>query len=242
MVPKTFLLYCIITCLPWAVQACTVTIEDEDKTNEFLVTTEDGKSYVDCMGPRKCEKAVIVDCPTIKCGDKEACYQAQILNFTESVLCEGTHACHDADIVLADDNVSEETSVACMGSMACAMTRIMGPIKQVSCVGTKACRKTHVEGSKLVKCHDGHERALACLNLATFETECLYCGMNGCASRINQCRLKLLGDGDVAESYEKCTPDSVVGNCPEILEEEMKLEASTKLNDVEGGERRRLRR
>ena len=250
-IPKLFIVL-ITACLPYwsflvVVGACTVTLDGVDRTEEFVVTNnETGMSHVDCDGKKKCVSAVIVDCPVIECKQAEACFQAKILNFTESVICDGVHACHSTEIVVtaaAVETVDEEepnkTTVSCSGSLACAIAHIEGPVGQVSCRGSKACRKTHVQGAKVVKCHDGKNNAQACMNLATFETDCVYCGIYGCWPRINQCRYKLLSEN--MEEYEICIPENVTGQCPESLEEELKLELSgQETNEEEEGFRKRL--
>jgi len=230
--------------LPMALLACQVTLNGEDKTNEFFVLDDvTGESYVDCMGHSKCRDAVITDCPVIKCFDNEACNSAKIINFTDSVLCEGLHACHRTEMLAADWITDREQTVSCVGSGACDVAQIVGEtIKQVTCSGVKACRKVLIQGSKFVKCHDGHENTVACEGFATLETDCLYCGKNGCASHINMCRYKIIG-GDDSETnkYEKCKPETLVGDCPAELEEELQLELSGREEidtDQEDGKRR----
>ena len=225
-----------------AVLACKVSIDGEDKTNEFfIVDSVSGEDYVDCIGHSKCRDAVITDCPVIKCVENEACNSAQIINFTDSVLCEGLHACHRTEMIAADSTSNTEQTVSCLGSGACDVARIVGEdLGQVSCSGVKACRKVQVEGSKLVKCHDGHESTLACEGFATLETKCLYCGKNGCAGYINMCRYKIIGGTDIeTNDYLKCEPEKLVGDCPTELEAELQLELNGKEKiDTEGGTRR----
>ena len=104
--------------LPTTLLACQVTLNGEDKTNEFFVLDSiAGESYVDCMGHSKCRDAVITDCPVIKCFDNEACNFAQIINFTDSVLCEGLHACHRTEMIAADSTTTDrKPTVSCIGS------------------------------------------------------------------------------------------------------------------------------
>jgi hypothetical protein len=230
--------------LPAAIFACQVTLNGKDKTNEFFILDNvTGESYVDCMGRSKCRDAVITDCPVIKCFDNEACSSAQIINFTDSVLCEGLHACHRTEMLAADSITDSEQTVSCVGSGACDVAQIVGEnIKQVTCSGVKACRKVLIQGSKLVKCHDGHDTTVACEGFATLETECLYCGKNGCASHINLCRYKIIGGNDTeTNKYQKCQPETLVGDCPTELEAELHLELSGREEidtDQEDGTRR----
>lgn len=227
--------------LPPAVFACQVSMNGEDKTNEFfIVDSVSGEHYVDCIGRSKCRDAVITDCPVIKCFDSEACNSAQIINFTDSVLCEGLHSCHRTEMLASDSTADTEQTVSCIGSGACDVAQISGKnLEQVSCSGVKACRKVHIEGSKLVKCHDGHETTVACEGFATLETKCLYCGKNGCASYINMCRYRIIGGTEI-DDYLKCQPEKIVGDCPTELEAELRLELSGKeeLLDMEDGTRR----
>jgi len=246
---KSSLLFSLLSIiLPAALLACQVTLNGDDKTNElFVVDSVTGEAYVDCMGHSKCRDAVITDCPVIKCFENEACNSAQIINFTDSVLCEGLHACHRTEMFAADSTstTDRKQTVSCVGSGACDVAQIIGKnLEQVSCSGVKACRKVHIEGSKLVKCHDGHESAPACESLATFETKCLYCGENGCANHINMCRYKIIGGSDSeTNQYQKCQPETLIGDCPTELEAELSLELSGKEEidgDREDGTRRTL--
>ena len=148
--------------------------------------------------------------------------------------------------MIADDSTTtdREPTVSCVGSGACDVAHIVGEeLEQVSCIGVKACRKVHIEGSKLVKCHDGQDSNFACEGFATLETECLYCGKNGCADHINMCRYKIIGGDSESESdhFEKCQPEQLIGNCPAELEAELHLELSGKEEidaDREDGSRR----
>jgi len=215
--------------------SCRVTINDQDVTDEFFVVddtqTEKKTYYVDCMDKSKCRDALIVDCPVVKCFDAEACNSAQIVNFTESVLCEGVHSCHRTNITAAAG--SGHTVVSCVGSQSCDVTQF-DRVDEISFSGAKAGRKVRVEHSKLVECRDGHDEDVyvACTQLATIETECLYCGKNGCSPHINECRYKLLdGDEDDDEEdwlkYHECQPDTVLGtNCPDGMEKKLQLELS----------------
>merc|ERR1712224_531035 len=223
------------------------------KTSElFVIDSIAGEAYVDCKGPYKCRDAVIENCPVVKCVENEACNGAQIINFTDSVLCEGLHACHRTEILAApaQDEASSQQSVSCIGSGACDVARIVGKIEKVLCTGVKSCRKVTVEGSKLVKCHDGHGQSLACQGFATLETECLYCGKSGCADHINMCRYKIIGeDDDDVDSirFEKCQPETITGiNCPAGLEAELQSELNGKeeidITSREGGSARRMMR
>jgi len=226
--------------LPSAILACRVTLNDEDLTEKFFVEDSvTGENYVDCMGKSKCRDMVITDCPVVKCFDTEACNSAQILNFTHHVLCEGLHACHKTEI-LADPDSTQ--TISCVGAGACDVAQIHGEtIEEVSCSGVKACRKVKVEGAKLVKCHDGHESTPACEGFATMETNCLYCGKNGCADHINMCRYKIIdGKELILKKYEKCMPETLVGNCSDELQAELELELSGKEQidmDTENGTR-----
>jgi len=226
--------------LPSPLLACQVTLNDEvfgdletlekDVTEEFYV--EDavtGEKYVDCIGKSKCRDMVITDCPVVRCGETEACNSAQIINFTESVVCLGLHACHRTEMIAAPNEGTQ--TVRCEGSGACDVAHIIGDtIEQVTCSGVKACRKVKVEGSKLVKCHNGSVSAPACEGFATLETNCLYCGKNGCEKHINMCRYKILDENSSKDKkYLKCVPETVVGDCPEEMEKELESE----LNGVE---------
>lgn len=229
--------------LPRAALACQVTMNGEDKTDEFFILDSvTGEPYVDCMGHYKCKDAVITDCPIIKCVENEACNGAQIIGFTDSVLCEGLHSCHRTEMTAAESATDSKQTVSCIGSGACDVAQINGNLEQVSCNGVKACRKVSVKGSKLVKCHDGHERTVACEGFATLETKCLYCGKNGCESYINMCRYKIIRDGDSeTDKYLKCKPETLVGDCPAELESELRLELSGKEEmEIEGGLRKSL--
>lgn len=243
--------------LPTTLLACQVTLNGEDKTNEFfIIDSIAGESYVDCMGHSKCRDAIITDCPVIKCFENEACNSAQIINFTDSVLCEGLHACHRTEMIGAASTTTanRKQTVSCIGSGACDVAHIVGEnLDQVSCSGVKSCRKVHIEGAKLVKCHDGHDNSPACEGFATLETECLYCGKNGCADHINMCRYKIIGESESeneseseSDRFEKCQPEQLIGNCPAELESELHLELSGKEEiDVDGEDEdgsRRMRR
>lgn len=245
---KASILYCLSTMLlPSAALACQVTLDGKDKTNDFLIVDSvSGETYVDCMGKSKCRNAVITDCPVIKCFDNEACNSAQIINFTDSVLCEGLHSCHRTEMSAADSTTDSGQTVSCVGSGACDVAQISGGnIEQVSCSGVKACRKVNIQGAKLVKCNDGHDTTVACEGFATIETNCLYCGKNGCADHINMCRYNIVGgtDGE-SDNYQKCQPEKLVGDCPKELEAELHLELSGKveMDTAQGGGTRRIRR
>jgi hypothetical protein len=235
--------------------ACQVTLNDQDVTSEyFIIDSISQESYVDCVGHSKCRDALIVDCPVVKCFDNEACTSAKIINFTDSVLCEGLHACHRTEISAASDNNNgvidsstdrKQSTVSCIGSGSCDVAQIVG-VDEVNFSGVKAGRKVHVQGSKLVKCHDGHDHSFACEGYATLETECLYCGKGGCADHINMCRFEIIGeednDNDTKDHhYEKCQPEQIIGNCPAEIEKQLQLELSGKEElDVkrDGGTRR----
>jgi len=242
----TILLFLPVTTL----FACQVTMNDQDVTSEyFILDSIIGESYVNCMGHSKCRDALIVDCPVIKCFDNEACNSAKIINFTDSVLCEGLHACHRTEIIaapsFANNNNSipahktttyrKQSSVSCIGSGSCDVAQITGA-EEVNFSGVKAGRKAHVRGSKLVKCHDGHDTSPACEGFATLETECLYCGKNGCADHINMCRYKIIdgednNDNDIDSNmnqFEKCQPEKITGNCSAEMEKELQLELNGK--------------
>ena len=95
----------------------------------------------------------------------------------------------------------------------------------------KACRKVKVQGAKLVKCHDGSDRTPACEGFATLDTNCVYCGKNGCADHVNMCRYKIIEDEESSsgkKKYVKCEPESVIGNCPDELEKELEFELNGK--------------
>merc|ERR1719464_2716265 len=191
------------------------------------------------MGHSKCRDAVIVNCPVVKCYDNEACNSAKIINFTDSVLCEGLHACHRTEITAAagtettvevEEKVKKSTTfVSCVGSGSCDVAQF-DRVDEITFSGVKAGRKVYVERSKLVKCRDGQENTMSCDSFATIETECLYCGRNGCANYINTCRYKILDDKQNDEiRYKKCQPETVIGtNCPDGIEEELQLELSGK--------------
>lgn len=228
--------------------ACKVTINDKDMTDELFVVdnsyeNNDDKErrYVNCMGRSKCRDAIITNCPRIKCYESEACNNARIIDFTESVLCEGMHACHRTNMTLAAaEKTTEETTiktkVSCIGSEACDVAQISGEIDEIEFVGVKAGRKVHVEDAKVIKCRDGHDTNKACDSLATFvNVRCLYCGQNGCSDHINTCRYKFAGGDDDTNNdsswmqYEKCNPEKVLGpNCPAGLENELRMELTGK--------------
>ena len=219
---------------------CRVTFNGEDKTSEFfLVDSTTGEQYVDCVGSSKCREAVIENCPVIRCGENESCNNAQIINFTDYVTCEGTHSCHRANMTASDD--ANAPIVHCSGGGACDVAIIKGRrLDEVTCTGPKACRKVHIEGARIVRCHEGHESAVACEGSATFETECLYCGKNGCADYINMCKYKIL-TGEESESgdklfesdgYQKCATETLIGTCPDALKTELHKEL-TGLEEIE---------
>lgn len=227
-----------------ALLACTITMDGDDVTDEFLVEDSiTGETYVDCMEHAKCQNAIITDCAVIKCFGTEACNLAQIINFTKSVLCEGLHACHRTEMIAAATD--DEKTVSCVGSGACDVAQMSGEnLEQVTCTGHKACRKVVIDGANLVKCHEGSGTSEACSGFATMAVDCLYCGKNGCASHVNQCRYKILGEDESErrDEYVKCQPETVIGNCPDDLEEALLLELSGKEEidmDGEGGIRRR---
>mmetsp|Transcript_9666 Transcript_9666/g.10847 ORF Transcript_9666/g.10847 Transcript_9666/m.10847 type:complete len:263 (-) Transcript_9666:327-1115(-) len=236
--------------------ACQVTINDQDVTTDYLIFDSIvGESYVNCMGHSKCRDALIVECGVIKCFENEACSSAKIINFTDSVLCEGLHACHRTEILAAPAHNAATTyrkksSVSCIGSGSCDVAQITGA-EEVVFSGVKAGRKTHVQGSKLVKCHDGTENAPACEGLTSMETECLYCGKHGCADHINMCRYKIIDGEDNNDNdndnnmnqFEKCQPDKIMGNCPAEMDKELQLELNGKeeLDVIRDGGTRRMR-
>merc|ERR1712194_842451 len=126
----------------------------------------------------------------------------------------------------------KKSSVSCIGSGSCDVAQITGA-EEVTFSGVKAGRKTRVQGSKLVKCHDGHENSPACEGFASMETECLYCGKNGCADHINMCRYKIIdgeekndndNDNTMNQQFEKCQPEKIIGNCPAEMDKELQLE------------------
>jgi len=241
--------------------ACQVTMNDQDVTNDYLIFDSIvGESYVNCMGHSKCRDALIVECGVIKCFENEACSSAKIMNFTDSVLCEGLHACHRTEIIAAapvapnaTTTYRKKSSVSCIGSGSCDVAQITGA-EEVIFSGVKAGRKTHVQGSKLVKCHDGHENTPACEGFASMETECLYCGKNGCADHINMCRYKIIdgeenndhdhdNDNNRNQPFEKCQPEKIIGNCPAEMDKELQLELNGKveLDVIRDGGKRRMR-
>jgi len=243
-------------------------INGEDRTEELFVQEEgnannneeerdeeNSRYYVNCIGHSACRDAIITDCPRIKCVESEACNNAVISNFTESVLCEGLHSCHRTNITVASATESNtgETKVLCVGSSACDVAQISGAddgstmIDEIKFVGVKAGRKVHVENAKLIKCQDGKDTTKACDSLSTFRNvQCLYCGKDGCADHINTCRYKLWDenqDGNDEDAnqenfvtYEKCIPETVTGvgdYCPAGLEEELRMELN---GEVQMGE------
>lgn len=238
MTPK-YLALLVAIYAPFAPQllACQVVLNGEDVTDQMFVTDEEhGESFVDCAGKSRCRNAVITSCPIVKCSLNEACNSAQIVNVTNAVHCDGVHACHTTEILFAQDVPEDQRqTVACFGAGACDVAHIVGKIDQVSCTGVKACRKVKVEGSKVVKCHQGQDKFPACESFATLQTDCLYCGKRGCASKINQCRYKI--EDSRMERYEKCEPETLVGHCPDGLLEELQLELSGEFDeDAEGGQ------
>jgi hypothetical protein len=250
MIMKSLDLFTVVTLLASLVSsssnACRVTIDGIDRTEELMVFDVDlsgPSSYVNCEGIKRCHSGIIENCPVVKCAGKEACFQAKIINATKSMTCDGAYACHRTDMRLLD-NAEEKPSVTCKGATSCEYATMEGAMKHVSCWGGKACRRAVIKGAEVVKCHNGVENNPACFHLATFETQCLYCGVQGCDVHKNQCRVKLLGeDGEpIADKYEKCTVENIMGNCPEVLREELKLELSQQVNgSVEGGVRKFLR-
>eukprot|EP00536_Pseudo-nitzschia_multiseries_P018236 jgi/Psemu1/293399/fgenesh1_pg.2285_\ len=227
--------------IPIMSRACHVSMDGEDKTTEFFVVDEvTGEAYVDCIGRSKCRNAIITGCPIVKCGGSEACNEAQIVDFSEKVICEGIHACHRTEMTSAVE--AAVVRVDCIGSLACDVAKISGEnLGLVECKGAKACRKVHIEGASLVKCHDGSQRTDACEDLATMHTECLYCGYRGCSEYINMCRYKIIGDNvsDSDRDYATCKPEELVGNCPDGLQAELELELSGREEiGAEGGSRR----
>lgn len=243
------------TILPAALRACTVTRNGEDRTDDYWVLdTVTGEEYVDCRGKSKCRDAIITDCPAVKCGDIEACLDARILNFTETVSCEGKHACHRTEMLAAaavvgeeedgdddedDDDKKPPMSVSCLGTGACDYARISGTsIAQVSCSGDKACRKIRIEGAKVVKCHHGSDIYPACQGLSTFDTECLYCGKNGCLGKMNGCKYRIIGEGTNSkfQKFKTCPAETVVGDgCSDELRAELRFELSGEAQQLDAG-------
>lgn len=250
MKTQAFILLSIIV-LPKTSLACQVILNGEDKTSDFFVIdSADDDAYVDCGDHSKCRGAVISDCPVIKCLGSESCTDAEISNFTDSVVCEGVHACHRTEMTAAASGatIHHEQTVTCIGSGACDVAHIVGnSVDRVSCNGSKACRKVRIEGPKLVKCQNGRDGALACDGFATLETKCVYCGAKGCSDHINTCRYKIIDDieSDSNTSYKKCVPEQVVGNCSDELKTELQLELTGKEEidtDRVGGGSRKSRR
>lgn len=255
---KTFALFVLLgMVLPSVLLACQVTFAGEDKTDEFLVVDQvTEEQYVDCIGKSKCRDAVITDCPVVKCGMGEACNKARIVNFTGEILCEGAHSCHRTEIIAAPSSSSDDDedrppkNISCEGAGACDYAQISGDtLGRVTCSGTNACRKARIAGPKVVRCHNGSENSKACEGLATFETECLYCGELGCGDHVNQCRYKLLGGNAKPieyQAYKTCEAEALHGNCPAELEEEFRFELSGReqidVAEIEEGTRRYLRR
>mmetsp|Transcript_60564 Transcript_60564/g.148590 ORF Transcript_60564/g.148590 Transcript_60564/m.148590 type:complete len:312 (+) Transcript_60564:254-1189(+) len=193
--------------------------------------------FVDCIGKSKCKNAIIENCPYVKCHESEACYQATITNVTETVECLGMHSCHKSQIYFAPKASEDEyQSIDCHDRSACDVTHIEGPdVDLVSCKGPKACRKVVIDVGGAVKCHHGHHNFEACDNFATIDADCLYCGYEGCAAKINQCRVKL-HETHLGDKYSKCQPEQVVGHCPASLHQELKFELAemAALEDEEG--------
>jgi hypothetical protein len=225
MLSTRFLLLLVLSSVS-LLQGCQVTLNGQDVTNDLFISVED-ESFVNCAGKRQCEEAVIVDCPVVKCSNIEACFKAQIINFTHSVLCEGSHSCHYTELIAAADVPNPQT-VRCNGKGACDVAHIIGDVDEVSCDGAQSCRKARVEGSKLVKCRQGTEQNPACSESATFETSCLYCGKDGCAGYINMCRYKIIGSDD--DTFAPCFQNYVEGNsCPVGIQHLLNLELAGKV-------------
>jgi len=245
-----YLLLSILLFLPvTTLFACQVTMNDQDVTIDYLIfDSVVGESYVNCMGHSQCRNALIVDCSVIKCFDNEACTSAKIINFTDSVLCEGLHVCHHTEIIAAPapktTTYRKKISASCIESGSCDVAQITGA-EGVNFSGVKAGCKTHVQGSKLVKCHDGNKNSPACEGFASMETECLYCGQNGCAGHINMCRYKIIdGEGNNnMNQFEKCQPEKIIGNCGAEMEKKLQLElnGNEELGVIRDGGKKRMR-
>ena len=209
----------------------------EEEEGVVAATRSHPEFFVDCAGKSKCKNAIIENCPYVKCHESEACYQATITNVTGTVECLGIHSCHSTQIYFAPKATEDEyQSVACHDRSSCDVTHIEGPdVDLVTCKGPKACRKVAIDVGGTIKCHHGHHNFEACDNFATLDAKCLYCGYEGCASSINQCRVKL-HDSVLGDKYRTCQPETVVGRCPASLHQELEFELAeiAALLDEEG--------
>ena len=222
---------------PSSVVPSSVAAVTSEEDEVVVATRSHPEFYVDCIGKSKCKNAIIENCPYVKCHESEACYQTTITNVTGTVECLGMHSCHKSQIYFAPKASEDEyQSVDCHDRSACDVTHIEGPdVDLVSCKGPKACRKVAIDVGGTIKCHHGHHNYEACDNFATLEAGCLYCGYEGCAPKINQCRVKLHGT-HLGDKYNKCPTEDVVGHCPASLRQELQFELAeiAALLDEEG--------
>jgi hypothetical protein len=219
---STLRLLVLLVSLASSSSACSVVIDNVDVTLDLFVgdDSNDGgnNGYVNCTGTYRCKNAVIMGCDRIHCMENEACQFANI-EFIESVTCSGLHACRGANLTHVPTSIETlttftEPSVVCQGTGACDVTTISGPKSLgVTCYGGKACRKALITANSM-HCTQGDSRNQACMGFASLITNCLVCGVRGCANHINQCRYKsTIAEQDLWHSQDKLSmPDSNCGN------------------------------
>ena len=96
------------------------------------VDPQDGLTVVTC--PQEgdlCQGAWIVHCAKVSCAFPRSCSGVQILNFSNSVLCQGDQACIDSTIRAEAPNTSSSSTTSSSGGVRTQ--------PQVSCIGTDAC-------------------------------------------------------------------------------------------------------
>ncbi len=94
---------------------------------------------------------------------------------------------------------------------------------RVTCLGSKACRKAMITANT-IHCAQGDKVYEACTGFVFLNTECLVCGLKGCASHINDCRYKILSGEQ--EHYATCQPETLQGTCDSQLQQAFSQELS----------------
>jgi hypothetical protein len=216
------------------------------------------KEYIHCQGEYACQNYTFSHCNAIHCDGMEACYQSHLSEIGIILECHGTHACHRTHITFAKDlyrrgssedgtdttNIMAKQTMHCSTAACNAAIIRQGPHLELECRGPKSCRKVAVVNTiHSIHCTEGSNEFEACMDMASFEADCLLCGIRGCNSHVNKCKFK----SDALEAtFEKCVPESVMGDaCTEEQEAKVQQEIETAKKyghyGNDGGDRRTTR-
>mmetsp|Transcript_21843 Transcript_21843/g.62241 ORF Transcript_21843/g.62241 Transcript_21843/m.62241 type:complete len:252 (+) Transcript_21843:185-940(+) len=192
-----------------------VNADGTDVTKDFVTETADGKTRVDCVGPKACFQKVINNCDIVHCEDLEACEEAHLIDIQERLECEGRHSCHRTEMELTQETTvnGKPFSVSCNGSAACNVAQLVAltiPM-DVICSGPKSCRKARIDANDgRVECKDGGTRYESCRGSVAIKAKCLVCnGDNSCGEHINVCKYSL----NNGEKWEICHSNDSFGDC-----------------------------